>query len=162
LGTSISSEEPGLHFSRRNEDTVATNHTSLNEEETFHPAFLGEARVIEALRRAGDLFQQRHGLNGATRLAPPLSDWGRVRAMHGPVPPSFPSLESESSSTFAALLVPSKATIRGYADASYAPRGTGVHAKFVPGNESASVIPSSNQTPQIALKRSCSSTVFCV
>jgi hypothetical protein len=100
----------------------------------------GETHVVEALRRAGDLFQQRHGLNGTTHLAPTLSDWDGFRAMHGSVPPSFPSLESESSSTFAALPVPSKATIRGYVDASYALPGNGVHTKFVSGNESASVL----------------------
>jgi hypothetical protein len=137
LGTSIPPEDARNHFSRHVQDTAATN-TSSSEEETF-PAFLGETQVLETLRRAGDLFQQRHGLNGTTPFAPPLSDWARLRALYG-VPPSLANLEPDFSSTFVAPSVPTKAVPRGYVDSSYALPGNGVNAKFTAGNESTSVL----------------------
>ena len=52
-------------------------------QQLVHP----ETRAGEALRRAGDLSQQRQGLNGAAPLAPRLpSDWARLRALHGLAP----------------------------------------------------------------------------
>jgi hypothetical protein len=137
LSTSTSPEDARNHFSRHVRDTVATN-TSSSEEETF-PAFLGDAQVLETLRRAGDLFQQRHGLNGTTPFAPPSSDWARFRALYG-VPPRETFLEPDFSSTSVAPPVSTRVVSRGYVDSSYALSGNGVHAKFTAGNESSSVL----------------------
>jgi hypothetical protein len=67
----------------------ATNFSSSHNggQHLVHP----ETRVVEAqgldeTRRAGDLSQQRHGLDGTTPLAPPPSDWARLRALHGLAP----------------------------------------------------------------------------
>ena len=136
LGTSIFPEETRInHFSLPDHGLFVTN-DSTHEDETF-PAFLGEARVVAALRRAGDLFQQRHGLNGTTPLAPPASDWARLRALHGLTP--FVA-NPEPELPFPALPALTKAEIQGYADTLYAIPGSGVHAKFAAGNESSSVL----------------------
>jgi hypothetical protein len=135
LGTSIFPEETRNHFSLPDHGTFVTN-DSTHEDETF-PAFLGGAQVVEAMRRAGDLFQQRHGLNGITPLAPPVSDWARLRALYGLTP--FVA-NPEPELPFLALPALTKAEIQGYADTSYAIPGSGVHAKFAAGNESSSVL----------------------
>jgi hypothetical protein len=137
LVTSISPEVSN-DFSRHVGDPVAIN--SSNDGGGL-PIFLGETQVLAALRRAGDLFQQRHELNGTTNLAPPLSDWARVREIYGrPVLPYLPSLESDFSPAPVNLPVPPRVPIAGYIDAPYAPPGSGIHAKFVTGQESASVL----------------------
>jgi hypothetical protein len=111
LSTSIFPDETRNHFSLPDHGLSVTN-DSTHEDETF-PAFLGEARVVAALRRAGDLFQQRHGLNGTTPLAPPASDWARLRALHG-LPPFVANSEPELP--FPALPAPPRSLIQGYAD----------------------------------------------